>query len=796
MKVPLSWLNEYVDVSDINPKKYADELTMSGSKVETLENLGEEIINVVTGKIISLEKHPDANKLQISKVDVGGKVLQIVTGAPNVSVGDIIPIALDGAKLPEGKEIKSGALRGVNSQGMMCSIQELGYTKYDFPEAPDDGVFIMRPDVKLGMDIREALGLNETVVEFEITPNRPDCLSMVGMAKETAVTFDRKLKVDVDKLNATDVKETNSAVNIEIKAPDLCQRYVGRVIKNVKIGQSPEWMRSRLRAAGIRPISNLVDVTNYVMLEYGQPMHAFDFDKIEGKKIVVRRAEKGEVMTTLDGQDRKLNPNMLVIADEKKAVAVAGVMGGANSEVTDTTTTILLESANFNGTSVRLTAKALGFRTEASGRFEKGLDIENTLKAMDRAVELIQEIGAGEAETGYADCYPVKWQQRTIKFRPERINSLLGTKIEKEYMIDLFKKLGLTIDEDKMLAAVPSFRGDIEGEADLSEEVARFYGYNNIESTLYSGDTTVGRKTLKQKVEDMCRDILNAQGISEILTYSMVSPKSFDMINLDQKNALRNSVDILNPLTEEHKIMRTTTVPSMMEVLARNYSRRNPEAKLFEISYVYLPKSLPLAELPEEKEVLTIGMYGKEDFYSIKGAIEELLSSLGITNYDFDRANDPSFHPGRSARLTVNGKIIGTLGEIHPDVLENYGINTRAYVGIIELEDLVNNVNMVNKYKELPRYPAIDRDIAMVVKDEVTVKEIENIIKTVSGKLLENLKLFDVYKGDQISKGLKSVAYSMTFRAADKTLTDDEVNSVFNNIMHELKNKLDATLRD
>ncbi len=803
MKVPLSWLKDYVDIENIEPKKLADELTMSGSKVESIEEPGKDISNVVAGKIISLEKHPDADKLQVSKVDAGTVVLQVVTGATNIKAGDIIPVAKHGAALPGGKKISKGKLRGVESEGMMCSIQELGLSRYDYPEAPEHGIFVLNQSCKPGTDIREVLGLNETIIEFEITPNRPDCLSIVGLARETAVTFQRELKspstfgrgVGGEGAQNSALRTQDCKVSIEILDPDLCSRYVGRVVKNIKIGPSPEWMRKRLRDAGMRPINNIVDVTNYVMLELGQPMHAFDFDKIQGKKIIVRRAKEREVLVTLDDQERKLNPNMLVIADANKAAAVAGVMGGANSEVTEETTTILLESANFKGSSVRLTAKALGFRTEASARFEKGLDIENTVRAMNRAVQLLEEMGAGKAEDGYVDCYPVKSQLRTITFRPDKINALLGTEIDTEYMIKLFRLLKLEVNEENMTVSIPSFREDIEGEADLAEEVARFYGYNNIKSSLFSGETTQGRKTLKQKVEDMCKHVMNAQGLSEIYTYSMISPKSLDMIRTDTSSKLRDMVMIANPLSEEHRAMRTTTISSMLEVLARNYSRRIPAVRLFELSYVYLPKTLPLTELPEEKEILSIGLYGDEDFYSLKGVVEELLAYLGINDYQLVRGDDNAFHPGRTAEIRIAGKKAGEIGEVHPDVLENYGLNTRVYVGAIELDHLITNVNLVHQYKPLPKYPAVDRDIAMVVRDEISVGQIEQTIKSKAGKLLEELALFDVYKGGQITKGYKSVAYSLSFRANDRTLTDEEVNKVMEGITKGLKDSLDAELR-
>ena len=795
MKVPISWLKDYVDI-DVTPKKLADELTLSGSKVETIEELGKDIKNVVVGKIISAEKHPDADKLQITKVDVGDEILQIVTGAANIKVGDYIPTAKDGAKLPGGKEIHNGVLRGVESCGMMCSIQELGFTRYDFPEAPEHGIFILEGEPKLGADIREVMGLNDTVIEFEITPNRPDCLSIVGIARETAVTLGKTLSTQHSALGSVSTQHGVSEVSVEILDPDLCSRYVGRIVRNVKIGPSPEWIKRRLRAAGVRPISNLVDITNYVMLELGQPMHAFDFDKIEKGKIVVRRAKSGETIATLDGQERVLKENMLVIADASKPVAVAGIMGGANSEVTEDTTTILLESATFNGSVLRLAAKALGLRTEASARYEKGLDVENTVRAMNRAVELLEQIGAGKADKSFADCYPVKKELRTIKLRPERINAFLGTNIDTEYMIKLFGELEFKVDKSSMTVTVPSFRSDVEGEADLAEEIARFYGYNKIESTLFSGATTQGVKTFKQKVEDVCKNVLISQGLAEVYNYSFINPKALDMIRIEQSSELRKMVEIINPLSEEQKVMRSSTIPSMMETLARNYARRISAVRFFELSYEYIPKAVPITELPDEREIITIGMYGKEDFYSIKGIVEELLFQLGISEYSFEREGHSSFHPGRTAKLVVGGNKIGTIGEVHPEVLDNYDINTRAYVGVIEFYKLLESVKVERLYKQLPKYPVVDRDIAMVVKDTVTVGDIEKVIASKGGDLLEHASLFDVYKGNQIAEGYKSVAYSLSFRASDRTLTDEEVNVVMKAIMDELKNKLDAQLRE
>jgi phenylalanyl-tRNA synthetase beta chain len=796
MNVPLSWLSDYVDIK-VSPKEYANALTLSGSKVEGIEVQGQEISKVVVGKIISLEKHPDADKLQVSKVDIGSEVIQVVTGAQNVSVGNYIPVALVGATLPGGKKISKGKLRGVESCGMMCSIQELNLTKEDYPDAAEHGIFILEDGLPLGKDIKELLGINETVVEFEITSNRPDCLSMVGIARESAVTLGSELKKPEIKVKEEGDEAKNYA-SIEIDAPDLCPRYAARIVKDVKIAPSPKWMRDRLKAAGVRPINNIVDITNYVMLELGQPMHAFDLENLHGSKIIVRRANDGEVMYTLDDQERKLDSSMLVIADAERAVAVAGVMGGANSEVTENTKTILFESANFDGISVRLTAKKLGLRTEASSRFEKGLDVENVVTAVDRAVQLVEELGAGTVCKGVIDCYVRKPEERVLKLRPEKINALLGTSIDTQYMLKLFKSLEFGVDGASMLLKVPSFRPDVEREADLAEEVARFYDYNNIESSLLSGkEATQGKKTFKQKVEDVIKNTMISCGLYETYTYSFTSPKVWDKINLPEDSDFRKAVVISNPLGEDYSIMRTTTMPEMLDIISRNYNRRIEEAGFFEMSFVYLPESIPVNTLPLEKPVLTIGMYGNTtDFYHLKGIVEELMQNLKITGYEFEPYKDcPVLHPGRTAAVMIKNKRIGLIGQISPDVADNFEAPEGTYIGVIDIAPLVENATFSANYKHLPKFPAVTRDIAMLVKDEVLVKQIEAIIKQRSGKILEAIKLFDVYKGKQVPEGMKSVAYSITFRAEDRTLTDEEVNKTMNKILDGLKTNLDAQLR-
>jgi len=796
MKLPLKWLKDYTDIN-VSAKEYSDALTLSGSKVEGYEELGAEIDRVVVGRITKIEKHPDADRLQVTEVDIGSETIQIVTGATNIKVNDIIPIALDGSSLPGGKKIRKGKLRGIDSNGMMCSIAELGVTKEEFPYAVEDGIFILQGNPALGSDIKEYLGLNDTVVEFEITSNRPDCFSIIGLARESAATFGTPFKIPDIKLKELG-DPIDGQASVEIQAPDLCSRYCARIVKDVKIKASPRWMQERLKAAGVRPINNIVDITNYVMLEYGQPMHAFDLKNLKENKIIVRRAADGEKMQTLDDQDRVLDSSMLVIADAERAVAVAGVMGGANSEIEPDTKTILFESATFDGISVRLTAKKLGMRTEASGRFEKGLDPENTIDAINRAAQLVEQLGAGTVCRGIIDNYPVKAVKKVITFNPGRINALLGTDIGVDKMKEIFKNLEIEVNEAAGTVTAPTFRPDLECEADIAEEVARFYDYNNIKATLLEGKAaTVGGKTWKQKIEDLVRKTMQACGLSEIYTYSFTSPKVFDLINLPADSELRKTIVIKNPLGEDYSIMRTTTLPDMMEVLATNYNRRVDEAKLFELSHVYLPESLPLTDLPYEKPVLTIGMYGNVDFYDLSGAVEELMAALGIKRYSLEPVtDDPSLHPGRTARLVIKGRNCGILGEVHPGVAEKFGAAQRNYVGIIDVEPLVAEASLKPDYKPLPRFPAVSRDIAMLVDDSIMVKQIEKLISSKAGKYLEEVKLFDVYKGKQVPEGKKSVAYSITFRASDRTLTDDEVGKAMADIVGALSEKLGAQLRE
>ena len=796
MNLPMSWIKDYVDL-DCDVNTFCDEMTLSGSKVEGVENKGKDITKVVVAKVLEIEKHPDADKLVVVKADIGkDEPIQIVTGATNLFVGAYVPVALDGATLAEGLKIKKSKLRGVESNGMFCSVEELGYTRNDYPEAPEHGIYIFDKEYPLGSCVKEILQIDEDVVEFEITSNRPDCFSITGLAREAAATFRKPFnmpKIEV----VEEEKSMDNMIDIEIKNYDICPRYTCRIIEDVKIEPSPQWLRHRLTSAGIRPINNIVDITNYVMLELGQPMHAYNYDKIEGKKLIVRNANKGEKLTTLDGIEREFDETVLVIQDENKLVDLAGIMGGENSMITDDTKTILLESANFNGTHIRLTAKKLGLRTDASSKYEKGLDPNLSILALDRACQLINMLNCGKVLKGHLDFYPEKRESWTVSYDNERVNKLLGTNLSEKEIIDILALV--EVESDGKTAKIPTFRPDLETEADIAEEVARFYGYNNIEATLSTGTPTVGKKTYKQLIIEEITNTMVSCGLSQALTYSFESPKVFDKLNIEENSNLRNTVTISNPLGEDFSIMRTSTLNGMLNSISTNYNRRNKEAHLFEIGKVYLPKELPLKELPEEKEVLTIAMYGNIDFYDAKGVFENVFDKLGmIDKVEYSPLETlPYMHPGRTAIITDNNnQEIGYVGEIHPQIASNYDIETKVYFGVVYIDKLVELANFDINYKPLPKFPTMQRDIAMLVKDEVNVKEIEKIIKAKGGKLLESVKLFDVYKGEQIEKGYKSVAYSILFRSNEKTLTDEEVNAPMKKILKELEEKLQAQLRD
>lgn len=794
MNLPMSWLNDYMDI-DVEPKEYSDRLTMTGSKVEGYENMGEEVQNAVAGKVLTCEDHPDSDHLHICTVDAGvGEELQIVCGAPNVKEGIIVPTALIGAKLPGGIKIKKTKMRGVESQGMLCSHEELGITEDMLGFTPEYGILILPDDTPIGKDIKDIFGMNETVVEFEITSNRPDCFSIIGLARETAATFNKKFTIP--EVTFTENSENiNDTLSVEVLDKDKCKRYCARMVKNVKIAPSPAWMQERLRACGVRPINNIVDITNYVLLEYGQPMHAFDLRDLADNKITVRRAADGEIIKTLDEQDRTLTSNDLVIADGKRAVAVAGVMGGFNSEVKDDTTTVIFESATFDAASVRLTAQRVGLRTEASSRYEKGLDYNNTVPAVERACQLVEELGCGENVGGMIDVMGNVTDMETLPFRPEKINAFLGTDVSTDDMVKIFDALEIKTDLDKMTVTPPSFRPDLVGEADIAEEVARFYGYDKIPVTLLSGEATCGKKSPRQQMQDSVNELLTAQGMYEIYTYTFTGPSVFDKLNISADSELRNTVKISNPLGEDTSIMRTTTIASMLDILARNYNYRNPSARLFEVGKVFLPTEE--GKLPDEPLKITMGMYGDNaDFYDLKGVCESLFDGLNVNRVKYEAVTDnPTFHPGRCAKVSAGGKMLGIIGEIHPAVMRKFGIEIPVYVGELDFENIFLNIKTDIKFKELPKFPAVTRDIAMLVDKSVPVADIEAVITKASGKTLESLALFDVYEGKQIPEGKKSVAYSAVYRASDRSLTGEEVQKVFDKVVKNLEGQLGAQLR-
>lgn len=799
MKASVEWLKEYSDI-DVNAIELGDVLTMTGSKVETIEQKGNDIKNVVVGKILEIKKHPDADKLVVTKVDIGNETVQIVTGADNIKENDIVPIAKDGSELPGGVKIKKGQLRGIDSCGMMCSVGELGLELSDYPGQIEHGIMILDKTLEkeLGKDIVDVLNLKEDIIDFEITPNRPDCLSIEGLGRETAVSLNKEFKnprKNIDELKIEDKKELEG-LTVDITAPDLCYRYIARIVKNVKIGSSPEWMKRRLKACGVRSINNIVDITNYVMLEMGQPMHAFDINSIEGKHITVRRAKNGEIITTLDEQERKLDENDLVISDEKKAVAIAGVMGGLNSEIEQDTKTVVFESAVFNGGSVRKTAKKVGLRTESSSRFEKGLSAENALRAINRAVELVELIGAGEVVEGKIDVYPTKQKINKIPLEVERINNLLGINSSKQEMIDILEKLEIKVEND--MAIAPYFRMDLEFVADIAEEILRFYGYDKLDTTLVNADTTIGIRNKEQKIQKKIREVLVNSGLSEIYTYGFVSEKDLEKSNINEE-LKKYAITIQNPLSDDYKLMRPTTMPSMMQILANNANKKNQNVKLFDISrnYKNINNEVQNGEVPLQEDILTIGMYGEDiDFYALKGLIENVLEAISVNRYDIEKeAENNSYHPGRCANLKVGIDTIATIGEVHPEVLMNYDIEKRAYLAEVNITKLVKYARENKKYVEVPKFPAVERDIAMIVDESVEVGKIEKIITKKGKKQLESVKLFDIYRDDKIGENKKSVAYSLIFRDKNKTLSDDEINVAMENIIAELKKEVGAELR-
>ena len=796
MNTSLNWIKAYVPGLECTDQEYMDAMTLSGTKVEGYKALDADLDKIVVGQIISVEKHPDADKLVICQVNIGKETIQIVTGAPNVVTGMKVPVVLDGGRVAGGHDgskteggikIKKGKLRGVESNGMMCSIEELGSSRDFYPDAPENGLYVMPEDAVVGSDAIEALGLRDTVFEYEITNNRVDCYSILGVAREAAATFNKDFVMPPVK-KVGNSEDVNDYVKVDVQATDLCPRYTARLVRNIKLAPSPEWMQRRLAASGIRPINNIVDITNYVMEEYGQPMHAYDYDTLAGGKIIVRRAEEGEEFVTLDGRTRKLDPSILMICDAEKSVGVAGIMGGENSKITDDVKTMLFEAACFDGTNIRLSAKKIGMRTEASGKFEKGLDPNLASEAIDRACQLIEELGAGEVVGGMIDVYPQKNVEKRIKFEPDKINKLLGIDISAEEMLGYLKKIELVYNEETNELIIPTFRQDLECGADIAEEVARFYGYANIPTTLPSGEATTGKLSFKMRIEGVARDIAEFCGFSQGMTYSFESPKVFDKLLLPEDSPLRKAIVISNPLGEDFSIMRTTSLNGMLTSLSTNYNRRNKNVKLYELGNIYLPKSLPLTELPDERMQFTLGFYGDGDFFSMKGVVEEFLEKVGMRNkpeYNPD-AGKTFLHPGRQADIVYDGEVIGYLGEVHPDVLDIYSIGEKAYVAVIDMPHIVEKATFDRKYEGIAKFPAVTRDISMVMDKSVLVGTVEDIIEKRGGKLVESYKLFDIYEGSQIKSGFKSVAYSISFRAKDRTLEDKDINPIMENILKDL----------
>ena len=797
MNTSLSWIKAYVPELDCTAQEYTDAMTLTGTKVEGFERLDKNLDKIVIGQIEKIEKHPDADKLIICQVNIGTETIQIVTGAPNVKEGDKVPVVLDGGSVAgghdgkmaeDGIKIKKGKLRGIESNGMMCSIEELGSSRDMYPEAPEYGIYIFPEDAVVGESAVKALGLDDVVFEYEITSNRVDCYSVVGIAREAAATFRKPFCPPV--VTATgNSEDVHDYVKVTVQDTDLCPRYTARVVKNIKIAPSPVWLQRRLASCGIRPINNIVDITNYVMEEYGQPMHAYDYDTIAGHEIVVRRAGKDEKFVTLDGQERTMDENVLMICDGEKAIGIAGIMGGENSMITDDVKTMMFEAACFDGTNIRLSSKRVGLRTDASGKFEKGLDPNNAQAAIDRACQLIEEFGAGEVVGGMVDVYSKKKEPVRVAFEPEKINALLGTDISREDMLKYFDKIELAYDEATNEIVAPTFRHDIFRTADLAEEVARFYGYDNIPTTLPKGEATTGKLPFYLRIEQTARDIAEFCGFSQGYSYSFESPKVFDKLLIPEGDQLRQAISISNPLGEDFSIMRTVSLNGMLNSLAFNYNHRNKNVRLYELGNVYLPKALPLTELPDERMQFTLGMYGEGDFFTMKGVVEEFFEKVGLrktAKYD-PNAGKPYLHPGRQANIIYEGTVVGYIGEVHPAVADNYGIGERAYVAVLDMKNIVSFATYDRKYEGIVRFPAVTRDLSMVVPKHILAGQIEEMIAQRGGKHLESYHLFDLYEGAQIEKGYKSMAYSITFRAKDKTLEESDVASAMKKILNGLE---------
>lgn len=795
MKLNRKWLNEeFVDLSGVPDREFVETMTIAGQKVETYERLDAELRNVVVGRVVSITRHTNSDHMWVCQIDVGaGEPVQIVTGAQNVHDGDLVPVAQHNSWLPGGVHITKGKLRGEVSNGMLCSLKELGLTLNDFPYAIEDGIWILQEDCKPGDDINTVIGNDDTVVDFEITNNRPDCYSILGLAREAAAAFNKPMRHHDPVVRGGAAGELSELLEVEVPAEDLCRRYTARMVRNVKIAPSPKWLRQRLRANGVRPINNIVDITNYVMLEYGQPMHAFDYRYVGSGKIIVRRSEPGETLTTLDGNVRTLTPGMLVIADETKPIGLAGIMGGENSEIMDDTVDVVFESANFNGTSIRQTALALGMRTEASGKFEKNIDPLLTLPAVDRACELVELLGAGEVMDGVIDVLNDIPEPRTIELEPDRINALLGTDISEADMVEYLRRLEIPVEGHEI--RVPSWRPDLVGMADIAEEVGRLFGYNNIPTTTFRGAATEGGYTEAMKLENRAGSLCRSLGYSEILTYSFVSPSIFDQIRLPEDSSLRNAMRIQNPLGEDASIMRTVALPSMLAILARNNAYHNDAVKLYELAKVYLPK--PGQILPDEPKHLVLGTYGEhEDFFKMKGEIEAFLRGMNVPEARYTaEKHDPTFHPGRCARVSVGGVDLGCFGQIHPLVARSYGIDGEIFAAELNFTALLSLQLPEKTYTPLPKYPAVTRDIAVVCDEAVTVAALSDCIRAAGGKLLRSVELFDIYRGKGIASGSKSAAFRLTLRADDRTLTDADSDGVVSAVLAALEKELNAKLR-
>ena len=804
MNTALSWIKSFVPGLDCTAQEYTDAMTLTGTKVEGFERLDEDLDKIVVGQVKKIDKHPDADKLVICQVDIGDRQIQIVTGAPNVYEGMKTPVCLDGGRVagghdgsrtPGGIKIKKGKLRGIESDGMMCSIEELGSSRDYYPDAPESGLYDMGEDAVVGSDAIEALGLRDVVFEYEITSNRVDCYSIIGIAREAAATF-RKDFVLPDIKPTGNNENVNDMISVDVEDGDLCKRYCARMVKNIKLAPSPKWMQRRLAASGIRPINNIVDITNYVMEEYGQPMHAYDYDTIADHKIVVRRAKDKEVFCTLDGQDRTLDSSMLMICDGEKAIGLAGIMGGENSKITDDVKTMLFEAACFDGANIRISAKKAGLRTDASGKFEKGLDPYNAEAAINRACELIEELGAGEVVGGMVDVFPVKPEEKVLPFEPDKYNKLLGTDVSSDEMLKYFDKLEIKYNESHNTLHIPSFRQDLLRTCDMAEEVARFYGYDKIPVTLPSGESTSGKLSFKLRVESVAREVAQFCGFSQSMNYSFESPKAFDKLLVPENSDLRQAIRILNPLGQDFSIMKTQALNGMLTSLATNYNRKNKNVRLYEIGNIYIPKALPLTELPDERTQFTLGMYGDGDFFTMKGVVEEFFEKAGLDGritYD-PEDKKPFLHPGRQADIIYDGVKVGYLGEVHPQVCENYNIGDRVYYADIDMPYIVEHACFDKKYEGIAKFPTSTRDISLVVDKQVLIGTMENAIIKKGGKLLESCELFDIYEGEQVGEGKKSVAFSLVFRAKDRTLSDTEISEIMDKILAELTG-LGAVLR-